>query len=266
MKPHSSKAGIAFEVPSKSLELARTGRCRSFSYGGGARWRGQTESAIPQLRRLRLCRLFVRRSCDGFSPTSRHGRIIIFRILVVIIFGERCINEVKNDARNIYLPAVKQLERFANETGRSVRKAHDKESGVNLGSKTRGVIGRENGRAVNDDVIVRIVDLTQQCIGRFAQEMLAWLRQCLTARQNEEIWVSCRHDNFAPVYFLFKNFAESDLRGDTKGFANRSAAQIRVDEHCARSGESQGNGKVGRDCRFSLVWHRAGDEKCLGTR
>src|SRR6266403_3236665 len=96
--------------------------------------------------------------------------------------------------------------------------------------------------------------------------MLAWLRQRLAAGQNEEIWVNCRHADFAPVYFLFKNFAESDLRRDIEAFANRPAAQIRVDEQCARAGESQGNGEVGRNCRFSLVWHRAGDEKCLGAR
>ena len=63
---------------------------------------------------------------------DRLRRVVILRILVVIIFGERRIDLVQNHARDIDLAIVKQLERFSSQTRGSVGEPHDKKRRVDF--------------------------------------------------------------------------------------------------------------------------------------
>ena len=74
--------------------------------------------------------------------------------MVVVILGQRRIDEVQDDARHVDLPIVEQLEPLSGQPRRGVAKANDEDGGVNLRRKAGGVVRREDRRAIDQDVIV----------------------------------------------------------------------------------------------------------------
>src|SRR5205823_13719903 len=124
---------------------------------------------------------------------------------------QRSIDEIQNDSGNIDLPAVEKLERFLSETSRSIGKPNDKDGGIDFRREAGGVVGRENGRTIDDDVIVMLLDFLYERFGRIAQEMFARLGQSLHSRRHEKRLIGGRHDDFAPIYFLLQHFGDTNL-------------------------------------------------------
>src|ERR1700759_5507899 len=95
--------------------------------------------------------------------------------------------------------------------------------------------------------------------------MFARLRERSASWQDEQVRIWSRHDDLFPIHFLFQNFRKSDLRRKPERLANRAAAKIAIDQQCASAGQGHRNSEGGRDGRFTLVSHGAGDEKRLWT-
>src|SRR5213082_1167521 len=95
---------------------------------------------------------------DSFAVGNARRCRVIFGVLIVIVLRQRSIDEIQNDSGNIDLPAVEKLERFLSETSRSIGKPNDKDGGIDFRREAGGVVGRENGRAIDDDVIVMLID------------------------------------------------------------------------------------------------------------
>src|SRR2546428_541481 len=109
-------------------------------------------------------------------------RRVVFGVLVVVILGQRSVDEIQNHSRNVDLPAIEKLERFLGQTSRGVGEPDNKERGVDFRGETRGIVRRQNGRTVDDDVIVVLINFFQERLSRLAQEMFARLGQRLATR------------------------------------------------------------------------------------
>src|SRR5207249_10556469 len=100
-------------------------------------------------------------------------RRVVFGVLVVVRLGQRSIYEIQNHSRNVDLPAIEKLERFLGQTGRGIGEPDNKERGVDFRGKTGGIVRRQNGRSVDDDVIVVLRNVFQKRVSRLAQVMFA---------------------------------------------------------------------------------------------
>src|SRR5436190_6677401 len=148
----------------------------------------------------------------------RRGRVI-FGVLIVVILRQRSIDEIQNDSGNIDLPIVETLKRLLRKTSRGIGKPNDKDGSIDFRRETGGIVRRKNGRTVDDDVIVVLVNFLQERFGRIAQEMFARLGQSLAPWQNEKRFIRGRYYDFLPIYFLFQDFGETNLRRNSERFA-----------------------------------------------
>src|SRR5438093_1487491 len=149
-------------------------------------------SVLPNPETVDLESAAALRGLDRLGVFSTHGRNrlaiggsrrrVVFGVLVVVILGQRSIDEIQNHSRNVDLPAIEKLERFLGQTGRGVGEPDNKERGVDFWGETRGIVRRQNGRTVDDDVIVVLINFFQERFSRLAQEMFARLGQGLATR------------------------------------------------------------------------------------
>src|SRR5947207_5278906 len=139
------------------------------------------------IERCSVCRLHLLGSLptdggDCFAVGDARRCRVIFGVLIVIVLRQRSIDEIQNDSGNIDLPAVEKLERFFSETSRSIGKPNDKDGGIDFRCDAGRVVHRENGRAIDDDVIVMLIEFLEERFGRIAQELFARLGQSLPSR------------------------------------------------------------------------------------
>src|SRR5438270_1822584 len=106
---------------------------------------GPAEIAVRKseraLGRLNLSRL-VMPMRGGHVVGFFHGqrRVVILRILVVIIFRQRGIDVIQNNAGHVDLAVVKELERFADEPRGSVREPDHEQARVDLAREAGGLV------------------------------------------------------------------------------------------------------------------------------
>ncbi|PYL06175.1 MAG: hypothetical protein DME34_09595, partial [Verrucomicrobia bacterium] len=67
---------------------------------------------------------------DAVAILAGGRQMVILRVLVVVILGQRGIDEVKDDAGDVDLAIIEKLEGFSDQTCRGMREADDEESGV----------------------------------------------------------------------------------------------------------------------------------------
>ena len=82
-------------------------------------------------------------------------RLGVLVVAAVAVFGFGEVDVVADEAEDIDLAVGEEVEGAATHAGGGLGKADDEDDAINLGREAEGVVGDEDGGAVEDDVVVR---------------------------------------------------------------------------------------------------------------
>src|SRR5437763_10104976 len=114
------------------------------------------ESARPNLDRKALQPgglVKVRARIESFAFTFASGGrgVVILRVLIIVVLGQRSIDEVQDHSGHVDLTAIEKIQRLPGKTRRSVVQPYHKDGGINLWRQARGIVSSKDRRAVDHD-------------------------------------------------------------------------------------------------------------------
>lgn len=189
--------------------------------------------------------------------------VVLVVIIVVIIAALVALrNFVEHDAKDVDIAFLEQGLGLAGFVGADVAAADDEDDAVGLAADDGGVGDDEDGRQVEQDVVVVIFDALQKLLHLRRAKQFGGVRRDRAARHDVEVRVDVVLNDVGKLQVVGEAVRQAAV-WQAEAAVHDGAAQVAVDEQDALVVLAHDDGEVGIGRRLALARQGRGEDDCL---